>query len=481
MNAASDGEGGTAARTYFGLIVMLVSLPLFFMAICTALLGEVNHFLSFAIPGIISLLVGSALYFTNREDSLPPLTLRAAMATVVGGWVFAFFISALPFSLGGILTYRLGLFEAVSGWTTTGLSVVTEEAIPQVFLLWRSLMQYLGGAGFAIAMLSAIIGPVGAGLSRAEGRQEIMPMIKQSATTIGLIYVSYGVIVTVGFRIFGMSWFDALNHSMTTLSTGGFSTRGASIGAWQSSRLELFTMAAMLVGNLNFMTHHNLIHGRWRRAADNPDLKVLLSTLGAAALAVWAAPAISAAGQQLDYAFQMISALSTTGFGTVDYGAQWTDAALMLVIVLMCIGGGVNSTAGGLKQRRVYLLYKSIAWQVREHLLPSQAVVSHSISDHGRVIDIPDSEIRQVGSFVFLFLATLAAATLGIAAYGYSLTDSLFEAASALGTVGLSVGVTAPDAPAGVLWIQKLCMFAGRLEFFAIIVAVRRWLEIMSR
>ena len=466
-----------SSATYLGLIILLISVPIAVSAVLTLLFGEFEYFHAFAIPAVTASAIGCLLYFPTRTENLSPLNLRQAMSVVVAGWVFAFFISAWPFSLGGLVSYRLALFESVSGWTTTGLSVLTEAELPQIYLLWRSLMQFLGGAGFAIAMLSSIIGPIGAGLSKAEGRQEVLPMVKQSAATIGLIYVSYTILAAIGFRIFGMSWFDAVNHSMATLSTGGFSTRGASIGFWANPRLEVFTIAVMVLANFNFVTHHNLLRRRWRSAAENPELRVLAVGFAVALGAVIAAPVVSVAGESRTYIFQIISALTTTGFSTVDLSTEWAGAPLLILVILMCIGGGVNSTSGGIKQRRIYILFKSITWQIREHLLPSRAVVSHTISDHGLIEEVSDSEIRQVGNFVFLYLFTLAAATVMISAYGYSISDSLFEAASSVGTVGLSVGITGPQAPAGVLWIQKACMFLGRLEFFAIIVALRRWLQ----
>ena len=463
---------------YLGGIVIIIGFSLAFTAAIAVFLGEMQHTRAFAIPAVVSLVAGILLYAPVRHRGMQPLNLRDSMSIVVAGWIFAFLISAWPFVLGGIAPFRLALFESVSGWTTTGLSVMVEEQLPRTYLFWRSFMQYLGGAGFAIAMLSSIIGPIGVGLSRAEGRQEVLPMIRQSSATMGLIYLSYGLIAALGFRIFGMGWFHAVNHAMAALSTGGFSTMGDSIGSWNSFPLEMFTLVVMIAGNINFMTHHHLLRGNFKQAFRNPDVKVFGATAAAAVAFMLIAPAVSASLRTT--VFQVLSALSTTGFSTVDLSG-WSETSLGLLIVLMIIGGGINSTAGGLKQRRIYLMVKSLSWHLREAILPRRAVVSHSIEDHGHVVDVEDTQLRQVANLAFLYVGTLMSAALIISAYGYPLTEALFEAASSVGTVGLSVGITAPDAPAGVLWVQKVCMFLGRLEFFAILVALRRWIGALSR
>lgn len=464
---------------YLGGIIIIIGMSLGFTAIVAVILGEGQHASSFLVPAVASLIIGGILYRPARNRKIPPLNLRDSMSIVVAGWIIAFIVSAWPFVLSGIAPYRLALFESISGWTTTGLSVMVEEELPRTYLFWRSFMQYLGGAGFAIAMLSSIIGPVGVGLSRAEGRQEVLPMVRQSSATIGLIYLSYGLAAVLGLRIFGMGWFHSVNHAMAALSTGGFSTVGDSIGAWNSVPLEMFTLVLMIAGNTNFMTHHHLLRGNWRQAVRSPDIKLFATTATAAVLFMLIAPTISASLRTT--VFQVVSALTTTGFSTVDLRPEWSEASLSVLIILMIIGGGINSTAGGLKQRRIYLMVKSISWHLREAALPRRAVVSHSIMDHGQVIDVEDTEMRQVANLVLLYLGTLAAAAVIIAAYGYPLAEALFEAGSAVGTVGLSVGITSPDAPAGVLWVQKVCMFLGRLEFFAIIIAIRRWIESIRR
>lgn len=473
------GDHKKASWAYLGAIIIIIAASMAVATLAAIILGDHEHVTSFLLPTIFALAVGAILYRPYFGQKLPSLTIRDAMSIVVAGWLCAFLISAWPFVLGGILSYRLALFEAISGWTTTGLSVINEAEVPHVYLFWRSFMQFLGGAGFAIAMLASVLGTTGAGLSHAEGRQEIMPMVKRSASIIGLIYLAYAGTFTVIYWILGMSPFDAVNHSMAVLSTGGFSTNPESIAAWPTLPIEAATIIMMIIGNTDFRTHHKLLRGKWREAWDNPEFKTMLAFSLAIILFLILLPTFGATYNLREAVFQVISALSTTGYGTVDL-SRWTGPALAALILLMSIGGGVNSTAGGMKQRRIYLIYKSISWHLREAVLPRTAVVSHTIKEDGRVTEIDDGEIREVGNFLLLYIFTLFAASLGIASFGYPFTDAFFEAASALGTVGLSVGITSPTAPPAVLWIEKVCMFLGRLEFFAILIAVKKWLDALD-
>jgi trk system potassium uptake protein TrkH len=171
--------------------------------------------------------------------------------------------------------------------------------------------------------------------------------------------------------------------------------------------------------------------------------------------------------------FNAVSALSTTGFATVDY-RPWPGLGWLVLVLLMLMGGGTGSTAGAIKQDRIYVLGRGLWWEFRRRLLPRSVVTEPDVWRGEQRHFVSDSHLRQVALFVFLYLAVFLLGSGVIAAHGYSLEDSLFEFASALGTVGVSVGVTAPDAPAGVLWAEMAGMFLGRLEFFAVIVGLAR-------
>jgi trk system potassium uptake protein TrkH len=278
----------------------------------------------------------------------------------------------------------------------------------------------------------------------------------------------------------GMSWFDAVNHAFTALSTGGFSTRAASIAYWDSPAVEGALIALMLLGTLNFLTAYTLSRGKIRAVARNSEVRqsTLLLVLGTLVLFFGVTgglyPSLS---QRVRVAvFNAVSALSTTGFSTVDY-RPWSSLGWLVLILLMLVGGGTGSTAGGIKQYRIYALFRGLVWEVRRRLLPPRAVTEPDVWRGEERQFLSDTHLRQVALFVFLYLVVFLVGSGVLTAYGYPLQDSLFEFASALSTVGISVGVTAPNAPAGVLWAEMGGMVLGRLEFFTVVVGITRLLR----
>jgi trk system potassium uptake protein TrkH len=374
------------------------------------------------------------------------------------------------------LNFTQGVFEAMSGLTTTGLSVVDVTAVPGCLLLWRSNMQLAGGAGLAIIMLAVFSLPVGAGLYRAEGRSDqLAPHVRASTRLVLLLYSGYALAGILGYRLAGTSWFDAVNHSFAAISTGGFSTRMQSIGHWDSPAVEAVSVVLMILGNLNFLTAWLLVRGKMRAFLRNGEIRtgavllplciLLLFTIGTGSLY----PSLD---KRLRVAvFEAVSALTTTGFSTVGY-TEWPASAFLVLVVLMLVGGGTCSTAGGIKKLRVYLLFKAVLWEVRRTLLPGRAVAEHSFYQGEDRQFVSDRLLSSIGSFVFLYLATWVAGSLLICCFGYPLGDALFEFASAVGTVGLSIGITSAGTPPAILWAETVGMFLGRLEFFVIFVAL---------
>jgi trk system potassium uptake protein TrkH len=395
---------------------------------------------------------------------------------VVGGWLLAFLLSAYPFHALAGLNFTQGIFEAVSGWTTTGLSVVDVTAVPRCLLLWRSIMQLMGGAGLAIIMLAVFSLPVGAGLYRAEGRtDQLAPHVLASTRLVILLYSGYALAGIAAYRLAGMGWFDAVNHSFCAVSTGGFSTRVESIGYWNSPVIEAVTIALILLGNLNFVTAYLLVRGKLRLFVKNGEVKTgaVLLALGIMLLFfVGTGSLYPNLDKRLRVAvFETVTALTTTGYSTVGY-TKWPASGFFMLVVLMLVGGGTCSTAGGIKKLRIYLLFKSVLWEIRRTLLPRRVIMENSIYMGEDRVYVDDRLLSTVGSFVFLYLATWVAGAMVIASFGFELRDALFEYASAVGTVGLSIGITAAAAPPAILWAESAGMFLGRLEFFVVFVAL---------
>ena len=303
--------------------------------------------------------------------------------------------------------------------------------------------------------------------------------MRRSARLVLIIYSSYAAAGTLAYKLVGMSPFDALKHSFAAISTGGFSTRVANIGYFDSAAVEAVTLAFMLIGHLSFVTAWSLWQGRIGLVVKNGEIRLQAALIPISAAVVFLLTS-RAIYPQLAKAvrvaiFETVSALSTTGFSSVGYG-NWNDFGIFVLVVLMLIGGGTCSTAGGIKQFRIYLFWRLILWEIRRALLPRNAIFECPLWEGNRRIyvddAVDDARVRQVAAFIFLYMAIFAAGVMLLCAYGYSLRDSLFEFASALGTVGLSMGVTSAKMPDAPLWAETLAMFLGRLEFMVVIVSL---------
>ncbi|HAE87142.1 TPA: cation transporter [Candidatus Marinimicrobia bacterium] len=437
---------------------------------------DIIHLRAFLIPGLTLAGLGLFLWQTLKTHHDSTLTIREGGVIVLLSWLIVILFSAWPFVIASGLSFSRALFESVSGWTTTGLSVINVLEASPLILLWRSIMQLAGGAGLAIIMMSAIMGPTGISISAAEGRSDqLVPHIRQSARLVLIIYSCYAIAGTIAYKIVGLSIFDSLNHAFCAISTGGFSTQPNSIGSWNSIAVEAVTLPLMILGNLSFITAWFLWRGKFRNVIRNGETRLLLVLIPLAVITLFIFTTqylyINMEKSIRVAIFESISAITTTGYSTVSY-SNWNSYGLFLVIVLMIIGGGTFSTAGGIKQIRVYLLVKALYWEIKRNILPQNAVFEKAVWDGNRQVYINDTLIRQNAIFVFLYLITYLAGVFILCACGYTLSDSLFEFASAIGTVGLSVGVTSASMPGIALWAEIFAMFLGRLEFIVIIISV---------
>lgn len=467
-----------ATLSYTGLILaILAALMLTPLLALLAWPTESGQAWAFLLPAALAAGLGLAGWRLLRPREEVVLTVQEGGVIVLLSWLAVCLLSAVPFMAVSGLNFTQAVFESVSGWTTTGLSVVDVTKASHVVLLWRSIMQLAGGAGLAIIMLSAITGPTGPAFSLAEGREQLVPHVRQSAKLVVSIYSGYMVVGTAALWLAGMSAFDAVNHAFAALSTGGFSTRPESIGYWNSVAVEAVTIPLMILGNLSFITAWLMLRRKFRAVGRNGEIRLMAVMVPLCAVLLFLLTArglYPTLGKSVRVAvFETVTALTTTGFSTVGYG-DWNSFGWVVLIVLMLIGGGTCSTAGGIKQYRVFLLWKSLLWELRRSLLPRTAVTENPVWEADCVVFVQDARLRQIGVFVFLYLLTFATGTAILAAHGYGLKESLFEYASAVGTVGLSVGVTSPTAPPGVLWAEIVGMLLGRLEFFVILASAAK-------
>lgn len=462
---------------YCGLILLLSGVILFLPLISVfAYPGEIIYIKSFIIPAFSLMFLGLILWRFFYPSETIILNIQEGGVIVLVSWLLVMIFSSWPFMKILDLNFTLSFFEAVSGWTTTGLTVVDVTETPHVLLMWRSIMQFAGGAGFAIIMLTTIAGPVGSGMSIAEGRgSQLVPHVKESARRVIGIYTGYVLAGVIAYWIAGMNIFDAVNHSFTSVSTGGFSTHPESIGYWNSPAIEAVSIPLMLLGSMNFLTAYLLFSGRIKAVFRNSEIKFVLFIVPVSILLLYftvGSGIYTAVSRSIRIAiYETITAVTTTGFTSTNY-ANWTPFGFFIITILMVIGGGTGSTAGGIKQYRIYLIFKSIWWNIKRQFLPKTAIVQNYIWRGEKKYFVDNEHIKNVVIFASLYIVIFVLGSGIIAAHGFSLKNSFFEFASAVGTVGLSTGITSPQAPAGVLWTETIGMFLGRLEFMVIIVSL---------
>ena len=408
-----------------------------------------------------------ALRLTGHQDAL----------IVVLSWVLAIVFCAVPFMMTGKYDFTQAVFECTSGWSTTGLSVVDVTRCPRIFLLYRSVMLFFGGVGLVLVMVSVLSDRHGMRLYSAEGHSDrLLPNLVKSARMIIAIYMGYILSGTLLYMFFGMGWFDALNHSIAALSTGGFSTKAESIGYYDSFGIELVTIVLMLLGCTNFLAHLYLIRGRFLTFFRYCEVRFQLMICGfftpvMAVLLLYAGLSGNVGQGFRDGLFQVVTALTTTGFQTVDSFAAFSSPLLLVMTLLMLVGGGTGSTAGGIKQIRVWIALKSLYWSMRSRISRKRTVYSDSIQKlNGKEFLTAQGRLDTL-EFIGIYLSVFMLGTMVLCMCGFDIGDSMFEFASALGTVGLSVGITSYDASPVVLWTETAGMFVGRLEIYVVFVA----------
>jgi len=459
----------TGSICLIGSVVML--LPLLLIAFYPSEIKEAVHF---ADPAALLAVIGIVLWRVFKVKEGVVLNATWGGIIVLFSWIIMCLFSAFPFITGEGLSFTGAVFESVSGWTTTGLSVIDVTVASHMTLFFRSLIQLLGGAGIVIIMMAAIIGPLGPGLSVAEGREiQVVPHVVKSTRIVVRLYLSYAVFGFFALWIAGMSPFDAINHAFAAISTGGFSTRPESIGYWNSPAVEFVTCILMILGNMSFLTAYLIFQGKFRQAFRDGEMKLLAIAIPLGSLIMFfTIPGTTGFAETARAAvFQTITAVTTTGFNTVPFDSIM-PLGFFTIIIFMIIGGGTYSTAGGLKQIRVYLIIKSIIWDLKQRLLPRRSVVANFYWKGEEREFVEWDKLGRLGAFVGLYLSTFLIGTAIFLVHGYSIDNSMFEFASALGTVGLSIGIISPDAPRLILWTCTAGMFLGRLEFFVVITSL---------
>lgn len=465
---------------YVGIICIIIGcillIPLVMLIPYPEEITEAKYFI---IPGVVTIAAGYCLSLGIREKRRERIYKNQAGIIVTICWILVIVLSSIPFMLTGRYSFTQAVFECTSGYSTTGLSVVDVVQTSHMFLFFRSVMLFVGGIGLVLVVISVLSDRYGMKLFEAEGHSDkMLPNLIQSARVIVFIYSGYIAGGTVLYMIFGMDWFDALNHAIAAISTGGFSTRPESIGYYHSIGIEVVTIVLMLLGGMNFLVHLALLKGKWRKVYTDCEVRLSLFVYPLAAVILASLIgynfSIHAPESLRISLFQAVSAMTTTGFQTVDSFKAWPSSMIFIMILLMVVGGGAGSTAGGIKQFRVYIMAKELLWNLKRKNYDKHVIFPRKIKRCGEDINVDQEVYRETSNFTLLYFLFFMAGTFIFTCFGYSVQDSMFEISSSLSTVGLSVGITGYDAHPVVLWISTVAMFVGRLEIYIILVSISK-------
>jgi len=450
------------------------------VAVFAAIRGE--PLLPYLGSGVIALAAAGALLASTRgrDRRIRP---RDGLLVVSFGWLVTSLIGALPYVLAGVLGPVDALFESVSGFTTTGSTVIADVTpLPRALLLWRATTHWIGGMGiilFTIAILP-LLGIGGMQLFQAEVpgpvADKIQPRLATTARTLWAIYVGLTVAQSVALVACGMSVFDAVCHTFATVATGGFSTRNTSVGEFALPAAEWVITIFMLLSGMNFLLHYRALTGRWRATLRDAELHAYLGIVGGATLVV-AAVTWSAAEAPLTVLrtalFQVVSVITTTGFASVDF-ELWAPLAHLVLLALMVAGSMAGSTGGGVKTMRLLISVRALRATVHRLIHPHAV---RPVKHEGKVVD--DAVLSEVWAFLTAYLFIALAATAVITAFGYDLETAGSAALTTLGNVGPGFGaIGAYDNfahfPAVPKLVMAACMLLGRLEIFTILALFSR-------
>lgn len=435
---------------------------------------------SFIYSALVCFLVGGALFYFCRSDK--ELSVREGFAIVTLGWSFFALFGALPYLFSGTIpSLHDAIFETMSGFTTTGSTILTEiEHMPRSLLFWRALTHWLGGMGIIVLSLAILpmLGVGGMQLFKAEvpgpTADRLRPRIQDTAKLLWGVYVLLTALESLLLMLGGMDLFDAVCHSFATLATGGFSTRNASVAAFGSSYIDGVITIFMILAGVNFTLHFHLLRGRFRDFHRNEELRCYLGIIASATVIVMLFNAGGGAYQSLGEnfrfsIFQVSSIITTTGFGTADY-ELWPVICQYLLIMLMFIGGCAGSTGGGIKVARILLLFKHAQAQLFRLIHP-RAIRLVKLGNR----PVGEEVVQSILGFFALFIGIFVAASLLMAACGMDLISGGAAVIACLGNIGPGLGSVGPvdnyaHVPAVGKWVLITCMLMGRLELFTVLV-----------
>ncbi len=462
-----------------GILLTTLGTSMFMPALFDIAAGN-DGWVVFAASGGVTIFTGVALTFANWGRTTG-LTVKQAFLLTTISWLVLTAFAALPFAWSSLdLSYTDAFFEAMSGITTTGSTVIVGlDTLSPGILLWRGLLQWLGGLGIIVMALSVLpmLKVGGMQLFRTEGFDtagKILPRATQIAGELSMLYIFLTAACAVSYRIAGMSAFDALVHAMTTIATGGYANYDASFGHFGSDAIKFIGIIFMVLGSLPFVLYLQMVRGDITALARDSQVRWFLGTVCVFTLvgvAAYSSLEIRPSdASTLDAAFNVVSIMSGTGYSTGNFD-NWGPLAVSLFFVLMFIGGCSGSTSCGIKIFRFQVLFQGMRQKLRLMFHPHGIFLE---TYNGRPLS--GEVISAVMAFFFLYMASFIVIALALSFTGLNHLSAISSAATAISNVGPGLGVEVGPSgnfaaiPDSAKWIMSAAMLLGRLELFAVLV-----------
>jgi len=463
----------------FGKLLILISLFLL-TPIPFSLFYDDGMVQSFLLCSLIGAVAGGILValFTPESD----LGYRDGFAVVVLSWLGLAVLGALPFHYSGQVNSFIDcLFESMSGFTTTGSTILVEiEKLPESVLFWRAQTHWLGGMGIIVLTIAILplLGVGGMQLFQAEmpgpTKDRLTPRIQDTARILWGVYLLFTVVEILLLMFGGLSFYDAICHAFATLATGGFSTHTASVGHFGSVWVETVIILFMFLAGVNFSLHHRVLSGRWKSYWQNEEFRLYLGLALLSIAVIMAANfyyrVYDSLGENLrTAAFQVMSVLTTTGFGTADF-EHWPPVCKTLLVALMFVGGCAGSTGGGVKVVRFLLFFKYARLQLRSLVHPRTV----GTIKFGKV-KVPQEVMFAILGFLAIYIAFFLGASLLVTALGVDIVTGTTAVIATLNNIGPGLNLVGPAGnfahlPPLAKLVLTFCMLAGRLELYTVVV-----------
>ena len=461
-----------------GVLQIILGLSMIIPLIAQFIFNELDS--GFISSGIISIVFG-ILFFISNLDHDKKLNLHQAFLLTGLSWISIAVFGSLPFIFSSLnLSFTDGFFESMSGITTTGSTIITNlDSAPKSILLWRALLQWLGGIGIIVMAITLMpIMNVGGmqlfKISSNNTAEKILPKSKEISIRLISIYLSLTLLCSFFYKLFGMNFFDSITHSMTTIATGGFSNYNESIGYFNSSLIEVTSIFFIFLGSIPFIAYIKFLNGDKKIFISDSQIKVFFKiTLCSIIILLIYMLYKNESWSDIDLislSFNVVSILTGTGYITEDF-SNWGSFPIIFFLILMFIGGCAGSTTCGIKIFRVQILYQFISNQLKKIIYPRGVF----IIKYGKN-NIDDKFMSSIISFIYLYIIIFFVITALLSVSGLDFLTSISGAATSISNVGPGLGENiGPNGNFSELsdpskWILSLAMILGRLEIFAILI-----------